>query len=191
MNFKFYRTTDAASEPITTTNMEEKLVFSSGWNATTLAIDIQAARNVVEAVTDRALITQTWTGRGDYFPEVIYLPKGQIQSVTSVKYKPSGSSTLTALTVDVDYKVELNGDRGRIYPIGAWPDVNTDQEGSVEVVYVCGYGNAASNVPGWAKTAIMMYAGDMHTNGALKADMAVDRILIANRLHFDYNANDE
>jgi uncharacterized phiE125 gp8 family phage protein len=191
MNFKWYRTTDATVEPVTPIDLEEKLVYSSGWNATTLGIDIEAARNMVEKITDRALITQTWTGRGDYFIDVIYLPKGQIQSVTTVKYVPNGSTTFTTLTVDVDYIVELNGDRARIYPVSSWPsDLNEDRKGSIEVVFICGYGNAASDLPGWSKSATMMYAGDLNTNGALKAEMAMDRLMVANKLFFDYHLND-
>jgi uncharacterized phiE125 gp8 family phage protein len=183
---KWYRTTDAASEPVTAANMEEKLAYSSGWNAATIAIDIQAARNMVEVITDRALITQTWTGRGDSFPDVIYLPKGQIQSVTSVKYIPEGSTSFTTMTVNVDYVVELNGDLARIYPVTDWPQVNTERTGVVEVVYVCGYGNSASNVPGWAKAAIIMIAGDLNVNGALKSEQAVDRMLSFNKLIYEY-----
>lgn len=190
MNFKWYRTTDAAAEPVADTDMEEKLSYSSGWNATTIAIDIEAARNQVEQMTDRALITQTWTGRGDYFPDVIHLPKGQIQSVTSVKYIADGDTTFTTLTVDVDYVVEINQDKARIYPKVDWPSVELDRKGVVEVVYVAGYGATAASVPGWAKSAIMLLAGDLNTNGALKADMAVSKILTSNKLSFDYTVND-
>ena len=191
MNIKWYRTTDAAAEPVTAANMEEKLAYSSGWNATTLGIDIEAARNMVEKITDRAFITQSWTGRGDYFPDVIYLPKGQIQSVTSVKYIANGATSLTELTVDVDYVVEINQDRGRIYPVSNWPsDVNADRKGVIEVVFVAGYGATAADVPGWAKSAIMLCTGDLNTNGALKSEMAVDKMLTANKLFFDYNIND-
>ncbi|MGH1436563.1 MAG: hypothetical protein ACRBG0_19120 [Lewinella sp.] len=172
--------------------MEEKLAYSSGWNAATIAMDIEAAMDEVEKATDRALLTQTWTGRGDYFPSVIELPKGQAASVTSLKYIPSGSSSFTTLVEDTDYIVELNEDRARIYPpSGGWPsDVNTDRKGVVEVVWSCGYGATQADVPGWAKSIMMLIAGQLNTNGAIELQKMHLRQLDLNKLYFNYSIND-
>ncbi len=100
-------------------------------NAATTAEDdllsaiITASREHVEDITRRALLTQTWDYYLDEFPcsDFIRLPFGNLQSVTSVKYKDS-DGTETTLTENTDYIVETNGEGcGRIVlPYGeTWP----------------------------------------------------------------------
>jgi hypothetical protein len=90
-------------------------------NAATTAQDdlltdiIQAAREHVEDITRRALITQTWDYYLQEWPENDYfkLPFGNLASVTSISWKDT-AGTETTLTA-TDYLVETNGDQcGRI-----------------------------------------------------------------------------
>ncbi len=125
-------------------------------NAATTAEDdlitaiIQAAREHVEDVTRRGLLTQTWDYYLDAWPEgdAIKLPFGNLASVTSVKYKDS-DGTETTLTVTTDYLVETNGEGiGRIVlPYGvSWPSATLYPSNPITIRFTCGW-TAAANIP--------------------------------------------
>ena len=111
---------------------------------------IKVARMWAEKYTGRAFITQT---RKAYYVDhsnIINLPYAPIQSVTSVTRKRYDQST--ALTVDSDYYVQGNDRKFlRMATLGTTqPGVSVKDFAfpyDLEVVYVCGYGDAASDVP--------------------------------------------
>ena len=87
-------------------------------NAATTAEDdllnekLQSAIDDAEDFTGRQLLTATFKGYLDEFPpdkDYIELPFGNLQSVTSIKYKDS-DGTETTLTENTDYLVETNVD---------------------------------------------------------------------------------
>lgn len=119
---------------------------------------ITTARQDVENDSRRALITQTWDFYLDAFPseDYIKLPLGNLQDISYVKYTDSDGDQ-TTMTVDTDYYVEKNGDQcGRVVlPYGvSWPSFTAYPTKAILIRYVCGYGDAASDVPSTAKMAI-------------------------------------
>lgn len=128
---------------------------------------IKTAREYVEDYTRRALLTQTWEYYLDAFPTANYirLPFGNLQSVTSIKYKDS-DGTETAMTVTTDYLVEANGQRcGRIvlpYSV-SWPSTTLYPSNPITIKYVCGW-TAAALVPLKIKTAVKMIAAKLYEN---------------------------
>ena len=185
------RTTDATVEPVTAAEMEEQLSISSGWNATKVARNIKAARQMVELETDRSLITQTWKlNLNDWpFNEVIFLPNGVTQSVTSVKYYDTAGSQQT-LVADTDYEVSINGDIATIRPLLSWPALESDKIDSIEVIYVTGYGDAAANVPDWAKEAVISMATELYELGQVDMSKIYQSLIVPHKLYFDYASND-
>jgi len=143
-------------------------------NAATTAEDdlltaiIQAAREHVEDITRRALLTQTWYYYLDKFPsedDFIILPFGNLQSVTSIKYKDS-DGTETTMTVNTDYLVETNGEGyGRIVlPYGvSWPTDTLYPSNPITIEFVCGW-TAAANIPSKIRTAMKMICSDLFEN---------------------------
>ena len=143
-------------------------------NAATTAEDdlltaiIQAAREYVEDVTRRALLTQTWYYYLNEFPsdkDYIVLPFGNLQSVTSIKYKDS-DGTETTMTVTTDYLVETNGEGyGRIVlPYGgSWPSATLYPSNPITIEFVCGW-TAAANIPSKIRTAAKMICSDLYEN---------------------------
>jgi len=143
-------------------------------NAATTAEDdlltaiIQAAREYVEDVTRRALLTQTWYYYLNEFPsdkDYIVLPFGNLQSVTSIKYKDS-DGTETTMTVTTDYLVETNGEGyGRIVlPYGgSWPSATLYPSNPIIIEFVCGW-TAAANIPSKIRTAAKMICSDLYEN---------------------------
>jgi uncharacterized phiE125 gp8 family phage protein len=143
-------------------------------NAATTAEDddltdlITDGRVVVENICRRALLTQTWYYYLDKFPseDFFKLPFGNLQSVTSVKYKDS-DGTETTMTVTTEYIVETNGDQcGRIVlPYGAsWPSFTPYPSNPITVEFVCGW-TAAASIPKNIKRAVKFAAEDAYYHG--------------------------
>lgn len=188
-----YRSTDPAADPLTSALVEEKLSFQSGFDSNIVTSLIKEAAYQVEEDTRLSLITQTWTLKLDRFPkrEDIYLPMGPVQSVTSVKYINTSGAEIT-LVADTDYRVSVNSKAkmNRVIPISGWPvdvaDVD-DYTDAVEVVYVTGYGNAASDVPEWAKGAMYLNIVMEYNNGQLDTTPAYNRKIRKHKDFKDYS----
>lgn len=129
---------------------------------------ITSGRLSVENDTDRKLITQTW----DYCPknwpsgDRIKLPFGNLQSVTSVKWKAT-DGTETTLVENTDYIVMANGTQcgwiGLLYG-GSWPTGTLYPHNPITIRFSCGYGSSASSVPVSAKQAIKRWCANNYTN---------------------------
>lgn len=142
-------------------------------NAATTAEDslltdkIIAAREIIEDICRRALLTQTWKYYLDKFPtdNFIKIPFGNLQSVTSVKWKDT-DGTETTLTENTDYLVETNGDQcGRIVlPYGeSWPSSTLYPSKPITIEFVCGWTTAAL-VPYKIKAAALLAIADLYEN---------------------------
>jgi len=128
---------------------------------------IAAARGHVENITRRALLSQTWEYCLQKWPESNYikLPYGNLQSVTSVKWKDT-TGTETTLTVTTDYLVEVNGEGcGRIVlPYGgSWPSDTLYPSNPITIAYVCGWTSALA-IPYEIKAAIKLICTDLYVN---------------------------
>jgi uncharacterized phiE125 gp8 family phage protein len=115
---------------------------------------IKSATDQVESYLRRQLITATWDLYLDEFPDVIYLEKSPIASVSYVKYYNS-SNTLTTLSTD-DYVADTYTEPGRVMIAYGkdWPDTY-DRPSAVNVRFIAGYG-AAATVPDTIKDGIYM-----------------------------------
>lgn len=109
---------------------------------------ITTARQYCEDYQNRAYITQTWEISLDEFPDVIEIPKGNLQTVDSIKYTNSDNVT-TTLIVTTDYVTSIRGILGRIVPAynKTWPTFTPCPLDPVVITFTCGYGTAAQ-VPG-------------------------------------------
>lgn len=154
---------------------------------------IQAAREHVEDITRRALLTQTWDYYLDAWPDgdVIKLPFGNLASVTSVSWKDT-DGTETTLTVTTDYLVETNGEGiGRIVlPYGeSWPSGTLYPSNPIKIRFACGWTTAAS-IPSKIRTAIKLICSDLYENREgqsqtvylYKENPAVQQLLASARL---------
>ena len=155
---------------------------------------IQAAREHVEDITRRALLTQTWYYYLDEWPDgdFIKLPFGNLQSAgLSVKYKDS-DGTETTLTLTTDYLIETNGEGiGRIVlPYGeSWPSDILYPSNPITVEFACGW-TAAASIPSKIKSACLLILADLWSNREAKIlsnftfqeNKAVKRLLASSRL---------
>jgi len=122
---------------------------------------IQAARERVEEVLWRALITQTRKQTLDEWPagDQIDLDYPPLQSVTSITYVDTGGTEQT-LSTDA-YDVTTTDLYGRITLAHGytWPTARDDAD-TIQITYVAGYGDAASDVPAMIRLAIKQIVAD-------------------------------
>jgi uncharacterized phiE125 gp8 family phage protein len=130
---------------------------------------ITVAREHVEDITRRAIMTQTWDYYLDEFPDgdAIKLPFGNLQAATLgyplITYMDCDSKLWT-MVITTDYLVETNGEQcGRIvlpYAV-TWPTDVLYPSNPITIRYKCGWTTAAL-VPFKIKAAIKMICADMY-----------------------------
>lgn len=159
--------TAPAAEPVLLADAKLWMKLDSDTTDDTLITSlIKAARIYCEAITGRALITQTWYYYLDKFPceDFIKLPKPPLQSVTSIKYTDSlgTQSTMSAS----DYGVDTDSYVGRIVlNYGkSWPVATLATKNPIVIEYICGYGSAGSSVPDDLITGVKVDITDMYQN---------------------------
>lgn len=160
-------------EPVTLEEVKDHLLIDE----TTAAADnqlmrmIKAARQQIEDWTRRAILTQTWDYCLQAWPggKFIAIPHGNLQSVSSVKWKDE-DATETTLTETTDYLVEQNGTMcGRIvlpYATG-WPSGVLYPSNPITIRYVCGW-TTPELVPSTIKAAILMTIADAYENRSVQ-----------------------
>lgn len=155
-----------------------------------LAVLIQTAREYLEGYTWRRLVSQTIDLYLDCFDGSIVIPFGNLQTITHIKYFEENG---TENTVDSgDYIVEKNGeDKGRIVLAydASWPGFAPYPSNPIHVRFVCGYGDAATDVPELYRSAIKLLVGDLYSNReaqqerVLSQNKAVTTMLNMRRLY--------
>lgn len=152
--------TPAEAEPV---GVDETMTFLNiGNEDDAYKVDglIAAARQAVEDITGRALVTQTWEDRLCIFPcsvGQIQILRPVLQTIVSVKYLDSDGVLQTL--VNTAYGVDTAPLFGRIYPAygTAWPTVRS-QPGAVQIRYQAGYGEP-EDVPEPIRLAIKLMVG--------------------------------
>ena len=155
---------------------------------------IKSGVNYAQLFLRRRLITQTWYYYPDDFPagDVIVIPYGQLQSMTSLKYSDTDGteSTMTAS----EYIVDIKQDPGRIVLAygESWPTDTLYPSNPITIEYVCGYGLTSADVPEEIKQAILLFISDLYENReavfigqgfTLTKTGAIDQLLWPYRIH--------
>ncbi|WP_422363177.1 head-tail connector protein [Pyruvatibacter mobilis] len=165
-------TTGPAVEPLSLSDAKEQLEFDGSDRDDFIEALITSARQRCEKYTGRALITQTWTMYMDRWPDAgwgskapwwqgvrdgavseltggrqaLTIPKAPLQNITSIKtYDDSDTATTLASSA---YYVDTATQPGRVVlRDSAATPTPTRVANGLEVVFVAGYGDAASDVP--------------------------------------------
>lgn len=155
-----------ASEPLTTANAKAHLRVDISDDDTLIDAYVTVARELVEAWTSQALISQTWVYYLDDWPQsdTIWLPRPPLQSVTSVVYTDQDGSSATLSSSS--YYVDTAGKPGRIVLKDgySWPSVTLQIANGIAITYVAGYGDDAADVPTPIVQALRLLLGDMYEN---------------------------
>jgi uncharacterized phiE125 gp8 family phage protein len=154
---------------------------------------ITLAREYVEGVTWRALITQTWEVYPGCFYDPIDLPLGSLQSVEYFGYTESdGTRVGLSEGVGNDYLVETNGPEtgSVVLAYGAsYPSFTPYPYHPIQIQFICGYGDTGSDVPQIYKSAMLLLISDWYEHREAQTDMqlyknkSVDNLLIMRRLY--------
>lgn len=126
---------------------------------------IESARKRVEAFTQRALITRTVTYKIDRFPpretQVLELPRGNLQSVTSIQYLDTDGASQTWGAANYDVDTAWTPGRVALAYDKDWPDIR--QWGlPVTITYDVGFGDDPGDVPEDIRNAIKLLATDLY-----------------------------
>ena len=135
---KLARAAAPSIEPITLSEAKTFLRVDGSAEDTLLGDMIKAVRIAAEDATGKSLITQSWKiTYADHAPCDVPLPYGPVQSVTSVKcFSEAGEETT------------MNAELYHVHPAGERLVLETVVSGHrIEVVYVAGFGDAATDVP--------------------------------------------
>lgn len=190
MDYGLTQTVAPTVEPLTLAEVKAhlNLPLADSTFDTLLTRQIKAAREYVEQRSGRALLTQTWRLAIRRFPAStdiggcaydgsILLPRSPLQTVSSVKYLASADGTDTTWAAD-QYVVSTDMTPGRIEPAHgvSWPAVR-EQNASVRVTYVAGYGATAASVPERARQAVLLMVGHMFLYREPNVTAAVGAVL--------------
>ena len=125
---------------------------------------IDAATQDAEHLMQRAIMPQQWVLTLDAFEDVIQLQRPIVTALVSVKYIAAATGVQTTLAGS-EYQLDLGNDLvGRLVPTygKTWPATRA-QLSAVEVVFACGWANAAA-VPSVIKAWILLRIGALYAN---------------------------
>jgi uncharacterized phiE125 gp8 family phage protein len=126
---------------------------------------------MAESYLGRFLLTTVIEEFYDFFPvyktgvdpfhgdrNIIYLSRGPVQAVASVKYIDGNGNEQTVTASD--YRTDLVSEPSRIMPNEGWLGTK-DTVNAVIIRYTCGY-TQASDVPANIKMAMLLMIGEMY-----------------------------
>ena len=171
-------TSAPAVEPISTAEAKEWLRIDTSDTSqdVVLGLLIKGVRRKFEQHTRRSLITQTLSWEADS-DDISYglatLPRGPVQSITS--FTTYDDSTLTEVpTVESTANYQLVEGSRVAYRNDGW-EVNR-RDRAATIVYIAGYGNAATDVPEDIKLAMLeMLALRFERRGDENRDLVTPR----------------
>ena len=183
-------TTGPATEPLTLAEAKAHLRVTASNDEALITSLIIVARQYVEAILWRKLITQTLTLERDRFPtgaDVLLLPGGDVASVTSIGYTDTNGDAQTITT----QQENLTAVPAELSPAfeESWQTTRR-QQAAVSIVYAAGYGSA-SDVPEPIRHAMRLLIGDYYENrtnqpvvpiGSVALRTAVDNLLSPYRI---------
>ena len=106
---------------------------------------VLAATKWCENYAQRQFLAASYTARFSRFPassaEPVYLPLGQLTSITSIKYSSVGGAVLDTTWTSSLYQHATYAEPGYVLPVDgeSWPDVENGQVEGAEIIWVCGW----------------------------------------------------
>ncbi len=166
--------TPPSLEPVTLAEAKAHLRVGDAADDALITTLITAARQVAEQWLGRALISQTLRYLCDVEPSLatLQLPRPPLVSITSIKtYDDADSATAMPSSL---YTSEPGG-RVALRQGALWPQPNRVMNG-FEVIYVAGYGAAASDVPMAIRQGLLAHIAHLYTcRGDMQDSTAISR----------------
>lgn len=187
--------TPPQGDVVTLEEMQTVLRFDDSAEDNLIQDKIDAAVEYVQQNAGKQLLTATYDLKLFGFPSAygpIEFPRLPVQSVTSVKYYDTGN-TLTTMTVNTHYTVQLGTDRAKGYILPAyglcWPTTR-GHDRDVIVRFVCGFGDA-DDVPGTFKEQIKALVHHWFNNRSAVSCGAQSKAVLGFEALAAFNAHQE
>lgn len=179
------QTSPPATSPVTLAEAKRHLRVDSTDEDDEIQGFLDAAIKLIEDTFWLQLITATWTLKLDAFPDVIFAPRGPLQSAT-IQYVDGAGATQTLSPSN--YTVDSSSHPGRIIPAYGycWPSTRCHIN-AVTVAMVNGFGDSAVDVPQPIKQAILIYTGILYENrGSCSGEMppVIDALMSSFRMTY-------
>lgn len=170
-------TSGPAVEPVTVAELKTFARIDASEYDSMLSGYITACREALEKHTGRTFISTTREVYLDYFPSsngAIELPFPPVQSVSSIHYNQESDGVLTLLASTL-YQVDIYSLYPRIIPAydEDWPETR-DMLNAVKVIYIAGYGAAATSVPAPIKECIKSLALDLFEHPEASVELTLN-----------------
>ena len=169
--------TPPAQEPIGLPEAKSHLVVEHTGDDKLIGRLLTAARQWVEAVLWRQLLTATYALHLHRFPcGALYLPRPKLQAANSIQYvDPQGAAQTWSAG---ERQVDLYSEPGIVLPAYgySWPATRC-QLNAVTVNFDCGYGDEPADVPEPIRSAILDLVAHWYENrqpvvtGTIAADL--------------------
>jgi len=175
--------TGPSVEPVTLTEAKTWARIDGTADDDSITQLIKAARATAEEYLRRAIITQTWRltldlpcsgldqllGEGTYdlpvsalngdMSRAVELPKGPIQSITSVKTTDTANTQTTF--APSNYYLDAPGERLVLTTGATWPS-NLRSIAAIEITFAAGYGATGDSVPHPIKTGMLIHIASLY-----------------------------
>lgn len=166
MNWSLNKISAPGILPVTLDELKSQAHITHNVQDDTLTAYLEMATQQAEEYQRKSYITQTWELTLDCIPDVIYLLRGPVQELSSVKvYDDENNETDVDLS---NFYVETGHNPAKLVlsESGEWPNVTLRSIGAVKIRYVAGYGDTAADVPPVVKHAIKLFASFADDNRA-------------------------
>jgi uncharacterized phiE125 gp8 family phage protein len=182
MAYNLHLITAPTVEPVSLAELIAHARISGTAENAILTRNIAAAREVVEAITHRALITQTWEliMPLSWAQQAIDIAKPPLQSITSIKVldwddaeTEQTASTYLALTKTTPGRVLLKDGE-------SWPTSDRDIDNFI-IRFVAGYGDTSADVPQKLREAVLEVATRITENRGDEELVIKDIVLSLNQ----------
>lgn len=158
----FARISAPVTEPVTLAEAKAHLRVDLSDDDAMIQRLIAAAREWVETVAGRALITQTWRMSLDDWPEdvSVALIRPPVQAVTAVRtFDATGVASVWA---GANYALSFGAEPQRLIRLAAaWPTPGRTSSG-IEIDMTCGYGTLAADVPAALRQAVLLKIAQLY-----------------------------
>ena len=154
-----------AVEPVSLAEAKAHLRIDGAAEDALVGSLIVTSRLHVETATSLALITQSWSYVFDTWPRAasVKLPVRPVQSISAVRLHDE-NAVATTLAPET-YMLDGGGTPARLIRYGApvWPRPGRRANG-IEIAFTAGFGDAASDVPGPIRQAILLLIAHWYEN---------------------------
>jgi len=164
---KIVVTSAPATEPITAAELKTSLRIDASDEDTFLGTLIAAAREIVEDMTARRMITRSEKLLLDSWPEgdTIIIPVAPVTAVGAIVTKDEDD--VSTAFASSNYIVDTSGPVAKIVlkSGSSWPTLGTDAKpvNAIEIPFTSGYASAGA-VPAKMKLAVKLLAGHYYEN---------------------------